>query len=52
MPSQDFLGEAQNLKNIQAEIETFDIPQTEQIKLPEPPPRPSVPVASEDEFFD
>ena len=34
------------------EIETFDIPQTEQIKIPEPPARPSVPVASEDEFFD
>ena len=33
-------------------IETFDIPQTEQIKLPEPPPRPSVPVASEDDLFD
>ena len=37
---------------IQEEIETFDIPQTEQIKLPEPPARPSVPVASEDDFFD
>lgn len=48
-----FLGEAQKFeKTIQEEIETFDIPQTEQIKLPEPPPRPSVPVASEDEFFD
>ena len=34
------------------EIESFDIPQTEQIKIPEPPARPSVPVASEDEFFD
>ena len=34
------------------ELETFDIPQTEQIKIPEPPARPSVPVASEDEFFD
>ena len=39
-------------KTLQEEIETFDIPQTEQIKLPEPPPRPSIPVASEDEFFD
>ena len=39
-------------KNFQEEIETFDIPQTEQIKLPEPPPRPSVPVASEDDLFD
>ena len=48
-----FLGEAKKVTTtIQQEIETFDIPQTEQIKLPEPPPRPSVPVASEDEFFD
>ena len=48
-----FLGEAQKFqKTIQEELETFDIPQTEQIKLPEPPPRPSIPVASEDEFFD
>tara|TARA_Y100001960_G_scaffold180447_1_gene189284 strand:+ start:93 stop:713 length:621 start_codon:yes stop_codon:yes gene_type:complete len=39
-------------KEIVQQIETFDIPQTEQIKLPEPPPRPSIPVASEDEFFD
>ena len=39
-------------KKFQEEIETFDIPQTEQIKLPEPPPRPSVPVASEDDLFD
>ena len=38
--------------SIVEEIETFDIPQTEQIKIPEPPARPSVPVASEDEFFD
>ena len=34
------------------EIETFDIPQTQQIKLPEPPPRPSIPIASDDEFLD
>ena len=48
-----FLGEANKIAaSIQQEIETFDIPQTEQIKLPEPPPRPSIPVASEDEFFD
>ena len=48
-----FLGEAKKFeKTLQEEIETFDIPQTEQIKLPEPPPRPSIPVASEDEFFD
>ena len=39
-------------KKFQEEIETFDIPQTEQIKLPEPPPRPSVPVASEEDLFD
>ena len=48
-----FLGEAQKITTtFQEEIETFDIPQTEQIKLPEPPPRPSVPVASEDDLFD
>ena len=48
-----FLGEAQKFqKTVQEEIETFDIPQTEQIKIPEPPARPSVPIASEDEFFD
>jgi len=48
-----FLGEAKKIStSFQEEIETFDIPQTEQIKLPEPPPRPSVPVASEDELFD
>ena len=36
-----FLGEAKKvITTIQQEIETFDIPQTEQIKLPEPPPRP------------
>ena len=48
-----FLGEGEKMDyNIIQEIETFDIPQTEQIKLPEPPARPSVPVASEDELFD
>ena len=48
-----FLGEANKIATtVQQEIETFDIPQTEQIKLPEPPPRPSIPVASVDEFFD
>ena len=48
-----FLGEAKKMETtFQEEIETFDIPQTEQIKLPEPPPRPSVPVASEDDLFD
>ena len=48
-----FLGESDKIATtFQEEIETFDIPQTEQIKIPEPPARPSVPVASEDEFFD
>jgi protein TonB len=48
-----FLGEGERTNfTIVDEIETFDIPQTEQIKIPEPPARPSVPVASEDEFFD
>ena len=37
---------------IQEEMETFDIPETEQIEIPEPPAKPSVPVASEDEFLD
>ena len=48
-----FLGEGERISfSVVDEIETFDIPQTEQIKIPEPPARPSVPVASEDEFFD
>ena len=48
-----FLDESEKIEhNIIEEIETFDIPQTEQIKIPEPPARPSVPVASEDDFFD
>ena len=48
-----FLGEGKRTNySVVDEIETFDIPQTEQIKIPEPPPRPSVPVASEDDFFD
>ena len=48
-----FLGEGNTTHySIVEEIETFDIPQTEQIKIPEPPARPSVPVASEDDFFD
>jgi len=48
-----FLGESEKMNyTIIEEIEAFDIPQTEQIKIPEPPARPSVPVASEDEFFD
>ena len=37
---------------IKDEIETFDIPQTEQIEIPEPPAKPSVPIASEDDFLD
>ena len=37
---------------IKEELETFDIPQTEQIEIPEPPARPSVPIASEDDFSD
>ena len=48
-----FLGEGERTNfTIVDEIESFDIPQTEQIKIPEPPARPSVPIASEDEFFD
>ena len=48
-----FLGEGRRTNfTVVDEIETFDIPQTEQIKIPEPPARPSVPIASEDEFFD
>ena len=48
-----FLDESEKIEhNIINEIETFDIPQTEQIKIPEPPARPSVPIASEDDFFD
>ncbi len=48
-----FLGESQLIEyNIIEELETFDIPETQQIRLPEPPPRPSVPVPSDDEFLD
>ena len=48
-----FLGEANKIATtFQEEIETFDIPQTEQYKLPEPPQRPTLPVASEDELYD
>jgi len=48
-----FLGEAEKVAaTFQEEIETFDIPQTEQMKIPEPPARPSVPIASEDDLFD
>ncbi len=49
-----FLGESRKLDTYQVteEIESFDIPETEQIKIPEPPSRPSIPVASDDEFLD
>ena len=36
-------------KKVDIQIETVDIPQTEQINRPPPPARPSIPVASEDE---
>ena len=36
-------------KEIQIEIEQFDIPQTQQFDLPPPPSRPSIPVESENE---
>ena len=36
-------------KEIQIEIEQFDIPQTQQFELPPPPSRPSIPVESENE---
>lgn len=49
-----FLDEAKKLDNQQVieNIETIDIPQTEQFKIPEPPSRPSIPVASDEEFDD
>ena len=48
-----FLGEGQLTDyTIIEEFETFDIPETQQIRLPEPPPRPSIPVPSDDEFLD
>ena len=47
------LGESEKTTYIiKDEIETFDIPQTEQIEIPEPPAKPSVPIASEDDFLD
>ena len=47
------LGESEKTNYIiKDEIETFDIPQTEQIEIPEPPAKPSVPIASEDDFLD
>ena len=36
-------------KKVDIQIETVDIPQTEQFNRPPPPARPSIPVASEDE---
>ena len=47
------LGEAEKtVYIIQEEIETIEIPETEQIELPEPPARPSIPIASDEEFSD
>ena len=47
------LGEAQKTEYlIKGEIEIIDIPETEQIELPEPPARPSIPLASDEEFTD
>ena len=47
------LGEAEKtVYIIQGEMETIDIPETEQIELPEPPARPSIPIASDEEFSD
>ncbi len=36
-------------KKVDIQIETVDIPQTEQFNRPPPPARPSIPIASEDE---
>jgi protein TonB len=36
-------------KKVDVQIETIDIPQTEQFNRPPPPARPSIPIASEDE---
>ena len=45
------LGGAQKTEYfIKEEINTIDIPETEQIELPEPPARPSIPLASDEEF--
>ncbi len=48
------LGEATKIdvQTVQTEIESIDIPITEEVKMPEPPSRPSIPVASDDEFMD
>jgi periplasmic protein TonB len=49
-----FLGEAQKYdSSVQEQIvETIDIPQTQQFDIPEPPSRPTVPVASDEDFED
>ena len=44
-----FVVEAYVEEDNQIKIHVEDIPQTEQIKRPPPPPRPSVPIESEDE---
>ncbi|NOZ08523.1 MAG: energy transducer TonB [FCB group bacterium] len=48
------LGEAKKIDQNSNDfvIENVDIPETEQMKIPEPPSRPSIPVASDDEFLD
>jgi len=47
------LGEPQKTEYlIKEDLETIDIPETEQIELPEPPARPSIPLASDEEFTD
>ena len=46
-------GQAQKTEYlIKEDLETIDIPETEQIELPEPPARPSIPLASDEEFTD
>jgi protein TonB len=42
-----FKADASTKHKKQAVIETVDIPETRQIKRPPPPPRPSVPIATE-----
>ncbi|MBN2366315.1 MAG: energy transducer TonB [Calditrichaeota bacterium] len=44
-----FEAEYELEKKVDVQIETIDIPQTEQINRPPPPARPSIPIASEDE---
>lgn len=38
-------------RSYEVTIETFDIPATRQFKVPPPPPRPSIPIESEDVDF-